>query len=106
MVALDWMVYTYIMERTQIYLSAMQAAVLDREARRRRQTRSHLIREAIDKVYLSEPSSDEWQQALEASFGAWADRRQSGEAYVEQLRAGQRLSALWGERWEEEDDAE
>lgn len=100
------MVYTYIMERTQIYLSAAQAAALDREARRRRQTRSHLIREAIDRVYLSESSAGEWEEALEASFGAWADRPESGEAYIEQLRSGHRLSALWGKRWEDEDDAE
>ena len=95
--------YTYIVERTQIYLSREQAAALDREARRRGQTRSHLIREAIDRVYLSGPSKDEVLAALEASFGAWKDRSETGEEYVDRIRSGDRLAALWGDRWAEPD---
>jgi hypothetical protein len=96
--------YTYIVERTQIYLSREQAAALDREARRRGQTRSHLIREAIDRVYLSEPSIEEVLAALEASAGAWANRTESGEEYVERIRSGDRLAELWGDRWTEGSD--
>jgi hypothetical protein len=96
--------YTYIVERTQIYLSREQAAALDREARRRGQTRSHLIREAIDRVYLSEPSIEEVLAALEASAGAWANRTESGEEYVERIRSGDRLAELWGDRWTEGND--
>jgi hypothetical protein len=95
--------YTYIVERTQIYLSRDQAAALDREARRRGQTRSHLIREAIDRVYLSQPSKEEILEALDASFGAWKDRSETGEEYVERIRSGDRLAELWGERWAEPD---
>ena len=77
--------YTYIVERTQIYLSREEATALDREAKRRGQTRSHLIREAIDRVYLSEPSQEEVLEALDASFGAWKNRSESGEEYVERI---------------------
>jgi predicted transcriptional regulator len=93
--------YTYIVERTQIYLSREESAALDREARRRGQTRSHLIREAIDRVYLSGPSQEEVLAALDASFGAWKNRTETGEEYVERIRSGDRLAQLWGERWEE-----
>ena len=95
--------YTYIVERTQIYLSREEATALDREAKRRGQTRSHLIREAIDRVYLSEPSQEEVLEALDASFGAWKNRSESGEEYVERIRSGDRLAELWGERWVEAD---
>ena len=96
--------YTYIVERTQIYLSREQAAALDREARRRGQTRSHLIREAIDRVYLSEPSIEEVLAALEASAGAWKDRSESGEEYVDRIRSGDRMDELWGDRWSQDSD--
>ena len=91
--------YTYIVDRTQIYLSRAQATALDREARRTGLTRSHLIREAIDQAYLPNSASDETLEALEASAGAWANRTNSGEEYVERLRSGQRLAELWGDRW-------
>ena len=97
--------YTYIMERTQIYLSRDQAAALDRESARRGQSRSHLIREAIDKTYLSDPARDELTAALEEAFGAWKDHPETGEEYVERIRAGDRLAELWGDRWADKDEA-
>jgi hypothetical protein len=90
--------YTYIMERTQIYLSREQAAALDREARRRGTTRSHLIREAIDQSYLVDPDRERVLAGLRASAGAWKGRSESGEAYVERIRRGGRLARLWSER--------
>ena len=102
----DTAMYMYIVERTQIYLSREEATALDREAKRRGQTRSHLIREAIDRVYLSEPSQDEVLEALDASFGAWKNRSESGEEYVERIRSGDRLAELWGERWVEADGSD
>jgi predicted DNA-binding protein len=96
--------YIYIVERTQIYLSREEAAALDREARRRGQTRSHLIREAIDRAYLSEPSVEDVLATLEATAGAWVDHPESGEEYVERIRAGDRLKELWGDRWTEPSD--
>ena len=97
--------YTYIVERTQIYLSKSQASALDREARRTGRTRSHLIREAIDQAYLPNPASERLLAALEASAGAWTRRKEDGEAYVDRIRSGDRLRELWGDRWAGEDPA-
>ncbi len=84
--------YTYIMERTQIYLTTEEAIALDREARKRGQTRSHLIREAVDKAYVIGPQREELLGALDASFGAWKGRRETGEEYVDRIRARDRLA--------------
>ena len=78
--------YTYIMERTQIYLSRAQAAALDREARRTGTTRSHLIREAIEARYGTDQDQERIKRALRATAGLWKDRAETGEAYVERLR--------------------
>lgn len=94
--------YTYIVERTQIYLSKEQAAALDREARRTGRTRSHLIREAIDDTYRLDIKRESFLAALEESAGAWKQRTETGEAYVERLRTGSRLRELWGDRLDEE----
>lgn len=87
--------YTYIMERTQIYLSREQATALDREARRRGTTRSHLIREAIEAHYGADRDASEVREALRATAGLWSDRPETGEAYVERLRSGRRLRELY-----------
>ena len=87
--------YTYIVERTQIYLSREQAAALDREAKRTGTTRSHLIREAIEARYGPDRSSDEVREALRATAGLWSDRHESGDAYVDRLRTGRRLDDLY-----------
>lgn len=88
------MVYIYIVERTQIYLSKEQATALDREARRAGTTRSHLIREAIDQVYLAVPDRERIMAGLRASAGAWKDRGETGEAYVERIRNTGRMARL------------
>lgn len=87
--------YTYIVERTQIYLSREQAEALDREARRRGTTRSHLIREAIEARYSPDRDADKVREALRATAGLWSDRPETGEAYVERLRSGRRLQELY-----------
>jgi predicted DNA-binding protein len=87
--------YTYIVERTQIYLSREQAAALDREAKRTGTTRSHLIREAIEARYGPDRDADEVREALRATAGLWSDRSETGEAYVERLRTGRRLQELY-----------
>lgn len=89
--------YTYIVERTQIYLTRQQAAALDREAQRTGTTRSHLIREAIDQAYLTSKEADEVTAALNASFGAWNGERETGQEYVDHIRADRRLHELWDE---------
>jgi predicted DNA-binding protein len=86
--------YTYIVERTQIYLSREQSAALDREAKRTGTTRSHLIREAIQARYGADPDTDRVREALRATAGLWSDRSETGEAYVERTRTGRRLREL------------
>lgn len=90
--------YTYIVERTQIYLSREQAEALDREAKRSGTTRSHLIREAIAERYGVGRDRQAIDAALRASAGAWKGRREDGEAYVERIRTG----ARWGELYPED----
>lgn len=87
--------YTYIMERTQIYLTRTQADALDREARRTGTTRSHLIREAISERYGAANDRDRVAEALRHTAGLWRDRRETGEAYVARLRTGKRLRDLY-----------
>lgn len=87
--------YTYIVERTQIYLSREQAAALDREAKRTGTTRSHLIREAIEARYGPERDVDRVHEALRATAGLWSNRSETGEAYVDRLRTGGRLMDLY-----------
>lgn len=88
----------YIMERTQIYLSREQAAALDREAKRSGTTRSHLIREAIDRTYLAAPDRGRMREALRRSAGAWTGRTETGEEYVERIRGTGRMDRLWAWR--------
>ncbi len=88
--------YTYIVTRTQIYLSDEEAAVLDREARSSGRTKSQLIREAIDHVYLQGPDAAGVLRAIQKSAGGWR-RRLSGADYVERLRPG-RLARLHARR--------
>lgn len=83
--------YTYIVERTQIYLSKAQASALDREAQRTGTTRSHLIREAIEARYGVRGDRARVEGALRATAGLWKDRVETGDAYVDRLRTGRRL---------------
>lgn len=84
--------YTYIVERTQIYLSKAQANALDREARRTGTTRSHLIREAIEARYgAGGADHDRVRRALQATAGLWRDRDETAAEYVERMRTGRRL---------------
>lgn len=91
--------YTYIVRRTQIYLSEDESEAIDREARRRGTTRSHLIREAVRVRYLERSDPKELQSRVVAAAGAWlrgdASDQESGEAYVERIRTGQRLRELY-----------
>lgn len=95
--------YTYIVDRTQIYLSQQQAAALDREARRRGQTRSHLIREAIDQAYQADIRRESFLEALDTASGAWSGRAETGEQYVERIRAADRWWDRLADRPAEED---
>ena len=89
--------YTYIMERTQIYLSREQAARLDRAAKRTGSTRSHLIREAIEARYGTAKDPERIERVLRTTAGVWRDRVETGEHYVERIRTGRRLQELFRE---------
>lgn len=79
------MVYDRFTERTQIYLTEDDLALLEREANRSGASRSELIRRAIRARYrdVDLPSR---REALRQSAGAWADREFTGESYVDAIR--------------------
>lgn len=85
--------YTYIVERTQIYLTKREKAALARAAKATGRTRSQLIREAIEATYLTS-QADDLVAVLQRTAGIWADRAETGEAYVERMRNG-RLARLY-----------
>ena len=89
--------YTYIVRRTQIYLTDEEARALNREEARTGRSMSDLIREAIDDRYVTKSSLSKEQKlrALARSFGSWKGRTETGEEYVERLRSG-RLARLHG----------
>ena len=60
------------MERTQIYLTQEERQALQTIAKRRGQTQSQLIREAID-LYIVQVSENRREELLDETFGAWAD---------------------------------
>jgi hypothetical protein len=82
--------YTYIMShRTQITLTDAQYEHLCRESKRTGLSIAELIRRAVDEKY-GRSSVEEMLAAIDASFGAWADRDdweyEDGAAYVEAIR--------------------
>lgn len=90
-----FVMYIYIVERTQIYLTKREAAALTRAAKTTGRTRSQLIREAIEAQYMA-PASEDALDVLDRTAGLWADRIETGEAYVERLRGG-RLARMYAE---------
>lgn len=86
------MMYTYIMKRTQIYLSDEEDQVLASRSAASGRTKSQLIREAIDSVYLGTGTGDALA-AISRAAGSWPGQRESGADYVERRRTG-RLSRL------------
>jgi hypothetical protein len=83
--------YTYIMQRTQISLTREERRALDAEAARTGRSISALIRAAVETVYGVERSSDDDLAAMRRAFGSWKDRELDGEAWVDRLRSGSRL---------------
>ena len=77
------------MERTQIYLDDRQTAELDRRAHARGTTRSHLIREAIEKYLAPDWDPEAFKAALANIAGIWADRDDIDEIR-ESMRAADR----------------
>jgi len=84
--------YTYIMLRTQISLTAEERRALDAEAARTGRSVSALIRDAVEIVYGVQRSRDDDLAGMRQGFGCWEDRVIDGEAWVESLRSGSRLA--------------
>jgi len=88
------------MHRTQIYLDDAQTARLDRRAAAEGESRSTLIRRAVDH-YLTQEEQDaatwraQWKQAVEKTAGI-ASHLEEGAEYVESIRRqdAKRLSDL------------
>ncbi|MEJ7748731.1 MAG: CopG family transcriptional regulator [Candidatus Limnocylindrales bacterium] len=86
------------MERTQIYLSEGQTRELDRRARMNGTTRSHLIREAVERYLEPSWDAERFKGALAGIAGIWGDRDD-----LDHLHAGlkqrdrDRLGRLWAE---------
>lgn len=79
--------------RTQITLTDAQYERLRSQSQRTGASLAELVRRAVASVYG--PAEDDGsEQALEDSFGAWAQRDFDGARYVERLRRGmaERLS--------------
>ena len=88
--------YTYIMRRTQIYLTDAEAEALKHASKKSGLSMSDLIRTAVDEKFLpGQMTTEERIRAIEESFGAWKGRTETGEAYVERIRSG-RLGRLHG----------
>jgi hypothetical protein len=84
--------YSYIMQRTQISLTADERRALDAEAARTGRSISALIRDAVEIVYGTQRSSDDDRRVMRAAFGCWESRSEDGETWVDRHRSGSRLS--------------
>ena len=98
--------YAYIvMERTQIYLTTAQTDELDKRARRQGTTRSHLIREAVEKYLTPEWDPEAFKTALRNVAGMWADRDDIDDIYGSMRQAGQdKLARLYPDYGSEASD--
>jgi len=96
--------YTYIVDRTQIYLTPEESAALERASIATGKTKSQLIREAIDATYKPSPSLEEFIATVNAVAGAW--KEEPGEdrsAYLKDLRRAALAKQRYHERlWRQE----
>ena len=79
------MMYSDVVERTQIYLTLEESDLLDRAARATGASRSELIRRAVRATY-GQGSTEDRLAALKSSAGSWKGRRFTGQAYVDAVR--------------------
>jgi hypothetical protein len=89
---------TYIMRRTQIYLTEEQGRMLAGRSRATGHTVSDLIRAAIDTVYSRsrQMSRADRVRLAHRTAGAWTDFKETGADYVARIRGSRRLARLHG----------
>ena len=75
------------LHRTQVMFEESQHQWLKREAKRSGRSISALLRDLVDRR-RGAGSSDEFLEALDASFGVWRDRQLDGYEWVEHARGG------------------
>lgn len=80
------------MLRTQISLTENQKRILDAKSAESGLSLSELVRQAVDQCYGGDRDLEHDLNRLRAGAGAWADRDETGEAYVERVRSGRRLA--------------
>ena len=80
------------MKRTQIYLTLEQWRELASRGKEEHKSIAKIIREAINKVYITKREVD-FEHALDAATGIWAGRTDIGttEEYIRNLRKDSRL---------------
>jgi metal-responsive CopG/Arc/MetJ family transcriptional regulator len=76
------------MVRTQIHLSEEDVELLDRVAAETGASRAELIRRAVRERYGEPASLAERKVRARRAFGAWKDRRYTGDEYVRAIRSG------------------
>lgn len=81
------------MLRTQVSLTEAQKRLLDRESAESGLSLSELVRRAIVRCYGVERVLDDDLRRLRSGFGAWDEREETGDQYVERLRPAQRLAS-------------
>lgn len=91
---------SYIMRRTQIYISEEQGRYLERRSKELGTSVSDLIRSAIEQTYLRRPTLTKADKLriIHSTAGAWKDFPMTGEEYVERIRGSGRLARLHGIR--------
>lgn len=92
------MYVSYIMRRTQIYLTEEQGRLLESRSKATGSTVSQLIRTAVDSVYSRRRAMTRAQavRLARSAAGSWKAFAETGEEYVERIRGRGRLARLHG----------
>jgi len=92
------MYVSYIMRRTQIYLTDEQGRLLERRSKATGSSVSALIRTAVDGAYSRRRAMSRAQRVrlARSAAGAWKAFPETGEEYVERIRGARRLARLHG----------
>ena len=93
---LNVMYNSYIMRRTQIYLTEEQGRVLESRSRATGRTVSDLIRDAIEAAYSHRRAMSRAERIglARRTAGAWTEFAETGAKYVERIRGARRLARL------------